>query len=403
MTDICLILEGTYPYRTGGVATWTDRLLRGLPDYSFSVAHLYYGPKPESAKFSAPSNLNEVAEISLNNSRTSVTMQSLVESLPEARLYHALSTGIAGMLGTEVKLRKGLPFVLTEHGIYWHEVELGVDELECGFKIVETEEGALLLGRTWEDWNHTFRDLARRAYASADRITTVCAFNQSLQFSLGAPASRSCVIPNGTPAPRNGVHGSGKRETKVKPHIALVARVTPIKDVKTFLRACSIVQDQIPNAEFFVIGPTDHDQPYARECIHLAEELQLRSMTFTGEADVEEFYPTTDIVVLTSISEAQPLVILEAFAHGIPVVTTDVGGLPELVSANGSQRTPAGIICPTANPKRIADGIIQLCRDDALYRECAEAGLDRVKNLYSTQRLVRSYGAIYQEFLHNRN
>jgi glycosyltransferase involved in cell wall biosynthesis len=330
-------------------------------------------------------------------------MQSLVELLPQARLYHSLSTGIAGMLGTEVKLRTQLPFVLTEHGIYWHEVELGVDELECGFKVVKTEQGELLLGQTWEDWNQTFRDLARRAYTSADLITTVCSFNQALQYSLGASSSKSRVIPNGTPLPRNGLHGTRKRDRNANPHIALVARVTPIKDVKTFLRACSVVQEQIPDAEFSVIGPTDHDPKYTQQCMHLVDELQLRSVTFTGEAKVEEFYPGLDIAVLTSVSEAQPLVILEAFAHGIPVVTTDVGGLPELVLGSDQHRTPAGIVCPASNPQRIAEGILRLCRDDELYREYSEAGLERVRTTYSTEKLLSSYGAIYQQFLHSRN
>ncbi len=401
MADICLILEGTYPYRTGGVATWTDNLVRGLPEFTFSVAHLYYGQEPAQTKFLFPQNLVSVQCISLNDSRTSVTMQSLVDMLPEARLVHSLSTGIAGMLGTESKLRKKLPFVLTEHGIYWHEVELGVDELECGFKIVKTEHGELLLGKTWADWNSSFRDLARRAYGSADVVTTVCSFNQSLQQSLGAPASKSFIIPNGASIPSNHNGRSRLHESKTYPRIALVARVSRIKDVKTFLRACSIVQQDLPNAEFIIVGPTDHDERYADECKELADELLLRRVMFTGEATVEQFYPSIDIAVLTSVSEAQPLVILEAFAHAIPVVTTDVGGLPELVMGNGPSKLPAGILCPVADPKSIAEGIVRLCSDGALYRKCAQTALARVTSDYSAEAVIRSYRTIYQKLLGN--
>jgi polysaccharide biosynthesis protein PelF len=401
MADICLILEGTYPYRTGGVATWTDKLVRGLPEYSFSVAHLYYGKEPDKEKFPMPQNLDSVQRISLNDSRTSVTMRSLVDMLPEARLVHSLSTGIAGMLGTETKLRKKLPFVLTEHGVYWHEVELGVDELECGFKIVKTEHGELLLGRTWSDWNSSFRDLARRAYELADVVTTVCSFNQSLQQSLGAPASKSRIIPNGATIPSNHNNRSRMHESKNNPHIALIARVSRIKDIKTFLRACSIVQHDLPNAEFFVVGPTDHDQRYTEECVELADELLLRRIVFTGEANVEQFYPLIDIVVLCSVSEAQPLVVLEAFAHSIPVVTTNVGGLPELVLGSGPTQLPAGIVCPVEDPSSIAAGILRLCCDDALYRKFAQTGLERVTSNYSAEAVIGSYRTIYQKLLEN--
>jgi glycosyltransferase involved in cell wall biosynthesis len=403
MTDISLILEGTYPYRTGGVATWTDRLVHGLPEFTFSVAHLYYGEEPEFPKFEIPENLKTITNISLNKVQSDVTMDDLVESLPHARLYHSLSTGIAGMLGTEVKLRKQLPFLLTEHGIYWHEVALGVDELECGFKIVRTEHGELLLGKTWKDWNDTFRDLARKAYTAADVITTVCSFNQSLQRSLGALPSKSFVIPNGAAIPANGRSRPRMHESKSNVRIALVARVSPIKDVKTFLRACAIVQQNLADAEFFVIGAKDHDRQYTAECMELVDELLLRRVVFTGEVNVEQFYPTIDIVVLTSVSEAQPLVVLEAFAHGIPVVTTDVGGLPELVKGNNPSQAPAGILCPVANPASIAAGIVRLCSDGALYRTCAQAGLARVTSAYSAEAVLRSYGTIYHNLLDQRD
>lgn len=287
MTDVCLILEGTYPYKTGGVTTWTSMLVNGLPHVTFSVAHLYYGQKPTLSKVPIPPNLRTIALISLNEMESAVSMSELVDLLPEARLYHSLSTGFAGLLGTEMKRRSGLPFVLTEHGVYWHEVSLGADELECGFKIVKTENGELHLGRTWEAWHRTFQDLARQTYASADVITTVCSFNQSLQRSLGAPEAKMQVIPNAVEVSRNGVHASTPNKAHARKRIALVGRVTPIKDVRTFIRACALVRERIPDAEFFVIGPTDHDTRYTAECMELAESLHLSALVFKiGRAHV---------------------------------------------------------------------------------------------------------------------
>jgi len=399
MTDVCLILEGTYPYKTGGVTTWINTLVNGLPEITFSVAHVYYGQKPTLLKVSIPGNLKSVALIPLNEMDSEVSMSELVGMLPEARLYHSLSTGFAGLLGTEMKRRSGLPFILTEHGIYWHEVSLGADELECGFKIVKTENGELHLGRTWEAWHRTFQDFARQAYASADVITTVCLFNQSLQRSLGASKTKMQMIPNGVDVPPNGARSPVRNKTNARKRIALVGRVTPIKDIRTFIRACALVKERIPDAEFLVIGPTDHDSHYTAGCMELAESLHLKEIVFTGEADMEKQYPAIDIVVLTSISEAQPYAVLESFAHGIPVVVTDVGGCPELVNGKGSSFGRAGTLCPVGDHLRIAEAIVELSTNQSLYRQYAEEGLKRAKELYAKKSVVASYKRIYEHCL----
>ncbi|MCX6134834.1 MAG: GT4 family glycosyltransferase PelF [Ignavibacteriales bacterium] len=399
MTDVCLILEGTYPFKTGGVTTWIRALVNGLPDIAFSVAHIYHGEMPTLPKVPVPQNLKTIALIPLNEMESAVSMSDLVDLLPEARLYHSLSTGFAGLLGTEMKRRSGLPFVLTEHGIYWHEVSLGADELECGFKIVNTENGELQLGRTWETWRQTFEDFARQAYASADVITTVCSFNQSLQRSLGAPEARMQVISNGVDVSRNGAHASVGKKSDGKIRIALVGRVTPIKDVKTFIRAAAVVKERIPRTEFLVIGPLDHDARYTAECMELAERLHLDTLEFTGEADMANHYSAIDITVLTSISEAQPYAVLESFAHGIPVVVTDVGGCPELVNGHGTSKSRAGTLCPVGDHMRIAEAIIELSTNTSLYQEYALEGLRRAKELYAEKPVIASYSRIYERLL----
>ncbi|HTY39270.1 MAG TPA: GT4 family glycosyltransferase PelF [Bacteroidota bacterium] len=399
MTDVCLILEGTYPFRVGGVTTWVDTLVKGLPDLSFSIAHLYYGEQPTRHVVGLPPNVKALSLVSLNEMGVDVLMSDLVGKLPEARLYHALSTGFAGLLGTEMKNRMGKPFILTEHGIYWHEVSLGADELECGFKVVKTDGGELQFGRTWETWYQAFQDFAKSAYTAADTITTVCSHNKTLQQSLGAAGSKIEVIPNGVRIPDNGVTVKAKERRDGHKVIALVGRVTAIKDVKTFIRACALVQERLPEAEFLVVGPMDHDPAYVAECKELTRELGLRSLRFTGELDMCDLYPTVDLTVLTSISEAQPYAVLESFAYGIPVVVTDVGGCPELVNGGSAAESHAGIVCPVGDARSIADAIIELSTDELLYERSARGGLARARSYYSTDRVIASYGRIYSQLL----
>ncbi|MFZ8343684.1 glycosyltransferase, partial [Staphylococcus aureus] len=71
------------------------------------------------------------------------------------------------------------------------------------------------------------------------------------------------------------------------PTIALIGRVVPIKDVKTFIRAVGLLRQAAPDIKAFVIGPTDEDREYFAECQHLVELLGLEhSITFTGQAKV---------------------------------------------------------------------------------------------------------------------
>jgi glycosyltransferase involved in cell wall biosynthesis len=156
------------------------------------------------------------------------------------------------------------------------------------------------------------------------------------------------------------------------------------------------------DAEFLVLGPTDHDKVYTSECMSLAQSLGLDSMVFAGEVAMDEQYPEIDLVVLTSLSEALPFAVLEAFAHGIPAVVTDVGGCRELVSSNGHPERVAGTVCPVGNHARIADAIVELCSDPFFYRQCAEEGVRRVREIYSEDSVMDSYREIYARVLNGR-
>ena len=116
------------------------------------------------------------------------------------------------------------------------------------------------------------------------------------------------------------------------PVLTLVGRVVPIKDVKTFVRALRGVVNRIPEAQGWIAGLEDEDPAHARECRDLVESLGLGAhVKFLGFRDIAEVLPQSGLLVLSSISEALPLVILEAYAAGLSVVVTDVGACRELV------------------------------------------------------------------------
>ena len=374
MSDVCLILEGTYPYVVGGVSTWVHSLIAGLPDVEFALVHIRAENGPRQPKFELPANLQEMVEMTVE----AVTSRAGDWNPPQAAVYHALSSGFAGLLGVELKRAFGKPLILTEHGIYWHEAALGAGEIECGFKVAR-------------DWAGRFRGMARRIYQEADAVVTVCQANQTLQLAAGAPPEKCRVIPNGVEldAPRP------RKPPDNAPRIGLVGRVAPLKDVATFISVCRILADELPGAEFFVIGPTDQDQEYYQECLELRRELGLDGrLSFTGEVDVRPYYHTLDVMVLTSISEGQPLAMLEAMAAGVPVVATDVGGCAETLGAAGPEA--AGLITPPHNPQATAKAIMELFCNEKLYTRTSAAGPERVRCFYSRGRFLTAYRDLYE-------
>ncbi len=124
----------------------------------------------------------------------------------------------------------------------------------------------------------------------------------------------------------------------------MVARIVPIKDVRTFILAAEMLAQIVPDVEAIIIGPEDEDQDYAAECRSLVRQGRLeRVVTFEGRVpDIMDYYPRADVFALTSISEAQPLALLEAGAAGRPIATTDVGSCREILAGGPPRRVGAG-------------------------------------------------------------
>jgi glycosyltransferase involved in cell wall biosynthesis len=185
--------------------------------------------------------------------------------------------------------------------------------------------------------------------------------------------------------------------------LGLVGRIVPIKDIKTFVRAMRTVVAAIPGAQGWIVGPDDEDPRYAEECRALARSLGLEdAVRFMGFRPADEVLPNLGLAVLTSISEALPLFVLEAFAAGVPVVATDVGSCRALIEGGDDEdraRGAAGAIAPFAAPDVLARAAIDLLRDRQRWQRASAAGVARVEALYSHDRMFNQYRAVYGDAL----
>ena len=146
------------------------------------------------------------------------------------------------------------------------------------------------------------------------------------------------------------------------------------------------------------MGPTDEDKKYAQECFDLVKALNVSDVEFTGRINVRDYLGKMDFTLLTSISEGQPLTILESFAAHKPVVATDVGNCRELLFGVNDGFGDSGILTHIMNIEEIAEAMVTLDWHKELREQMGEAGYKRVKQFYRIEQMKEVYRNIYKEF-----
>ena len=159
----------------------------------------------------------------------------------------------------------------------------------------------------------------------------------------------------------------------------------------------------MPEAEGWIAGPWDEDKEYGEECRNLAVSLGLADkVKFLGMQNVAELLPKVGLVILSSISEALPLVILEGFAAGVPTVTTDVGACRQLIEGLDEEDRAfgtAGAVVNIADPTALADASLTLLTDEAAWHAASRAAIARVERYYSDQLMFSRYRQVYEQAL----
>jgi glycosyltransferase involved in cell wall biosynthesis len=322
--------------------------------------------------------------------------------LPRARAYHAISTGYAGVLAARAALETGRPALLTEHGIYTNERRI---ELLMADWVTDTIDKGHALADHRRDlrdmWIEAFEAFSRTCYDACANVITLYEDNQSVQRALGAQDRGLAVIANGIDVAR--FKDVVPAADDARPTIALIGRVVPIKDVKAYIAAAHILRQRIADLRAFILGPLDEDPEYTAECQALVAELGLETtVEFTGAVDVAAYLSRIHVVVLTSLSESQPLVLLEAGAAGVPFVATNVGSCREIIegrSDESPQLGQGGIVTGLVAPVEIADACQRLLTDHALRHRYGETLKARVSRIYTSERAAAAYTDLYRRAL----
>ena len=303
--------------------------------------------------------------------------------LPKADLYHCVATGYAGVLGAMAKMKYGSKLLISEHGIYTRERE------------EELIKATWVQGMYKDIWIDQFRKMSQLAYDKADIVTALYAHASELQSELGCDKEKLYVTPNGVDVSRFENIPGKQKEDEGYVNIGAVVRVTPIKDIKTMIRAFAYAKERVPNLKLWIMGPCDEDEEYAAECFDIVEAMNLDDVVFTERVDVTQYLGRMDFTVLTSISEGQPLTILEGFAAKKPVVATDVGNCRGLIYGETDEYGQAGVLTHIMNVEEIANAFVMLANNPDLTKKMGEVGYKRLMEKYQLFQMKDSYKKIY--------
>jgi glycosyltransferase involved in cell wall biosynthesis len=321
----------------------------------------------------------------------------LAPRLPKAKLIHSVATGYAGFLAALLKSYQQTPLVLSEHGIYTKErrIELLQSRIVKEQNQLTRTEDVDYLRRLWMRF---FESMAMVCYELSDDITALYHGASERQRQDGAQEKKQHVIPNAIDVAA--LKKYRKKEPSKKKRICLLGRIVPIKDIKTFIRSIKYLSGHSQDFDVWLVGPEDEEEEYAQECKDLVKSLGLEKIVaFKGLMALDEVIPKVDIMVISSISEGMPLVIMEGYAAGIPAVSTNVGACEELVNGMTDDDIaigPSGRMVKIFSPKDLAEGMLELF-DDEKWKIASQAAIERVEKYYDLSSVIGAYTELYKK------
>lgn len=217
---------------------------------------------------------------------------------------------------------------------------------------------------------------------------------------IGIPSESVCYVPNGidrhAPTPGRDM----RAELGIAPDALVVGSVGMLREQKRYdvlLRAAAILKPRFPNLRVVIVGSGEGaNRP---EVETLAEELELgETLLLAGaRSDIPDLLSTFDVAALSSDYEGSPLSVMEYMEAGLPVVSTDVGGVAQMVH-DGVH----GLLVPRRDPDALAGAIGELLADPERRAEMGRRGRERRRQEYDLDVMVSRIEKLYLGLLANR-
>lgn len=302
-------------------------------------------------------------------------LQPLTLPLPECDLTHSSAAAFCGLPCIVAKRKSGVPFLLTEHGVYVREQYLA------------------LRRSIRSSWVRRFMCklvalVARLNYHHADLLAPVCAYNARWEEWWGVSRDRIRVIFNGADPDR---FCPGPSAPSSRPVVCSIGLIYPLKGQLDLIEAAAWVRERIPDVEFRIYGAASDEKYFAACRQRVVEKGLQQTVQFAGQTvQPWQALRSADVVAMASVSEAFPYSIIEAMLTGAAIVATDVGGVREALG-------DTGVLVPPRQPAHMADAIVSLITNGQLRRTLGAAARLRALQHFTERTFADSYRQAYRD------
>lgn len=231
-----------------------------------------------------------------------------------------------------------------------------------------------------------------------DRIIVLCERSKVMFRWFNQESSKLIKIYNGIAVKARTSAGQSmelKQQLNLEPSSKLlitIARLSPMKGLEYLFEAAALIRPTHPDIKFIIVGDVAfaHEKVYKEQLLTRIESLGLQDTIFMLglRRDVTELIEQSDILVLPSVYDIFPTVILEAMSGGLPVIATDVGGIPEMV------RPETGIIVPPQNAEALKNAILAMYELD--YKSMGQQAKKLFYEEFTQEQYVNQTVAVYE-------
>ena len=294
--------------------------------------------------------------------------------------HYAIPHAMAAYMAREITK---IPYVVTLHGSDVHTLGLDPAYKPVVKHTVEEANGVTSVSKFLKKKAHEELGIEREIHVIPNFIDTA-SFSQVKGIRL--------VVESGCVSLR-------KEEDafEISPDDKIILHASnfrPVKRVVELIETMRIVVDANPNARLVIAG----DGPTRIEVERKIEELKLcNNIHLLGiKSNMQEIMCSADVFVLNSTLEGMPLVLLEAMSCKLPVLTTPAGGIPELVRPGTD-----GVVTKGYEKEEYAEEMLKLLENESLRKKFGQAGLDRVEDKFTAEKIVSKYEKVFEEAIEN--
>jgi len=288
--------------------------------------------------------------------------------LSQYDIIHAQDRYTANVLGMlNQSFQK--PLLFTPHGF--------MTQNRLKFNLIE--EGSVEQNYFWAIDSHAIKN--------ANQVIVLCDIFRPILGNLGAADNKITTVHTGIDF---GV-GNFQKKSRNKTVITCIARLRPRKGHKYLFEALALIKNKLKNVEVRIVG----DGEMRKDLEKQVKQLRLKNINFLGSRnDIPKLLSESDIFVLPTTSDTLPLSIIEAMFSNQAILTTNCGGIPEIIEDNYS-----GIIVEPANYKQLADKLFLLLQKKSLREELAQNAYAYAQRHLTVNKMVRKIEEVYQSLL----